>query len=147
MRKFRIVMAIALTGFVAGCGAEKGAGTGVPVSGKVTLDKEPLAGARVVFVPTKSTVGNSAQAFTDASGEYKLGGGPGAGGVTAGEYKVVVSRLLLKDGSPAPPDTPAEVFVRESLPLQYSNRDSTTLTAIVPAGGATLDFALKKTGK
>jgi hypothetical protein len=138
--------AVALATLLIGCGGDRAASKRVPVSGTVTLDKEPLAGARVIFMPTKSTVGNNAEGITDTAGHYRLAGGRDTG-LPAGDYKVVISRRLLKDGSPAPADTPAEVFVTESLPAPYSNRDTTRLTATVPENGATLDFPLTKTGK
>jgi len=52
----------------AGCGGPKV----VPVSGRVTLDGNPLAGARISFEPVKGTVDELSIATTDADGRYQL---------------------------------------------------------------------------
>ena len=44
----------------------------VPVSGAVTLNGKPLAGATVEFVPTGSTHGTGAYGCTDKTGKYEL---------------------------------------------------------------------------
>jgi len=69
------------------------------VEGLVTLDGEPLAEASVVFVPTTDTSPmETASGMTNEKGIYKLtspNGNPLAGAV-AGEYKVLVSKILAK---------------------------------------------------
>jgi hypothetical protein len=138
MHTFRLVVCFAMTGIGVGCsGSDMQQAPRVSVGGKVTLEGKPLAGARVVFMPTGSTVGNGAEAYTDATGQYQLAN---AG---AGQYKVLISRLVLQDGSLAPPDVQAEVAVRESLPAYYSDLNITTLTANVSTAGGTFDFALR----
>jgi hypothetical protein len=52
--------------FVSGCGGGPGLGN---VSGKVTLDGQPLAGALVEFQPSE---GRGSIGSTDAQGVYKL---------------------------------------------------------------------------
>lgn len=101
----------------------------------------PLAGAKVVFTPSGSTVGNSVAAYTDAEGQYQF-----KNGVPPGQYKVVVSRRLLEDGALPPPGAKVETPVRESLPFYYSNPDVTTLTAAVTEQCGTIDFPLKGQG-
>lgn len=149
VRAFHFVMGMALTGILSGCGRDGGTDRAAraPVSGKMTLDNRPLAGAKVVFTPSGSTVGNSVAAYTDAEGQYQFKSIQGAAGVPPGEYKVVVSRRLLEDGALPPPGTKtAEAPVRESLPPSYSNPDVTTLTATVTEQGGTIDFPLKSQG-
>jgi len=58
---------------LSGCGSSDGY-TLVPVSGTITLDGQPLAGASVSFQRTggDTTVGPGSAAVTDASGKYEL---------------------------------------------------------------------------
>lgn len=67
-----------------------------PVSGKVTLDGEPVAGAKVVFLPQKLFVEQSlphppAAGITDDKGVYHLQTDK-ADGAPAGEYLVLISK-------------------------------------------------------
>ena len=131
---------------LAGCiGSDPSAPKLVPVTGAVTLDGKPLAGAEVGFVPTGDTKGFGSVGKTDGEGKYKLTSARGGEGAVAGNYKVVISRRLMPDGS-APPSgdkAPMESAARESLPTKYSMKGQTTLTATVPDGGGPVDFALK----
>ena len=45
----------------------------VPVDGKVTLDKKPLANATVMFAPTKANGPGPFVGTTDDQGQFKLG--------------------------------------------------------------------------
>ena len=58
---------------LSGCGSSEGY-TLVPVSGTITLDGQPLAGASVSFQRSggEATVGPGSGAVTDASGKYEL---------------------------------------------------------------------------
>lgn len=76
----------------------------VPVSGQVLLDGEPIAGAKVVFLPKRlfsadSRVQPAASALTDQQGNFSLqtAGQPGA---KTGPYWVLLSKLdnLREDG-------------------------------------------------
>lgn len=114
----------------------------LPVKGVVTLDGQPLAGARVTFLPKEA--GGAAAGRTNESGAYELEGMAGRSSALQGPCKVTISRMLKPDGSPpAPNEAPMAVGAQESLPKQYSMPGSTTLSADVPAGGGTFDFPLK----
>ena len=73
---------------LAGCG-----GGLVPVAGTVTLDGEPVAGAKVTFIPAGP--GIPATGTTDATGRYELRIGSGRTGVPRGRYGVTVSKLKV----------------------------------------------------
>jgi len=118
----------------------------VPAGGKVTLDGAPLAGAQVTFVPVGTTRGNDVNGYSDEAGRYELESRHGAG-APVGEYRVVITKLVMPDGSDFPVDSdvpPMDSPARQILPPQYSDFDQTVLKATVPQGGShRLDFALE----
>jgi len=115
------------------------------VSGTVTWKGQPLSGAQVHFRPIGDTRGSGASGRTRSDGTYTLEARGGAG-ATAGEYKVVISKLVMEDGTPLPEDgsvTDADVATREILPAYYSLFESTKLSVTVPEEGGTFNFDLK----
>jgi hypothetical protein len=118
----------------------------VPVSGTVTLNDQPLANATVTFIPKDGTPGFGGLGKTDAAGKYKLRGSrDDATGIPPGEYRVVISKRLMPDGSEVlandntpPMNSPA----KESLPAAYSSMAASTLSATVRHGDGPVDFAL-----
>lgn len=115
----------------AGCG---GSSAETPVSGTVTLDGDPLAGAAVVFRPTGGTPGNGGTGVTGPDGKYTLVGPQGQKGLPNGSYKVTVSRPLRKDGTPPPPGLPPiESDAVETVPAKYSDPAKTELAVTVDA--------------
>jgi len=130
MRRWLIfVPVIVLT---VGCGRHKL----VPVSGRVTLNNNPLANAYVSFQPTGSgerEPGPGSYGTTDGDGRFTLQlVGKDQPGAWVGHHRVVIS---LKD--PPNPNEVSDSASRdrtEKLPLRY-NRDS-KLTFDVPAGGS-----------
>lgn len=72
------------------CGSLVGCGSPVaPVTGKVTLDGDPVEGAIVAFSPDGGT-GTSGAAKTGADGTYELVSSLG-GGVPPGKYKIAIT--------------------------------------------------------
>jgi hypothetical protein len=141
MRPSTCALLVAL--LVLGCGQSQSSNL-VPVAGTVTLDGQPLGNATLFFMPQGETKGNGGGGTTDAAGKYQANSVRGEKGLHPGSYKVTVSRRLMPDGKPPPPDDkPMESPARESLPGQYSDQGQTTLTANVAAGGGPIDFALK----
>ncbi len=129
----------------AGCGRKSNMPPLMPVEGLVTLDGKPLAEASVHFHPVGDTRGRGAAANTDAEGRYSLIAPDGSKGAPMGEYKVVIGKLVMPDGSLfsgadglAPMDSPA----REAVPERYSDYERSVLTAKVPEGGESIDFPL-----
>lgn len=126
--------------FALGCGGSHLA----QVSGKVTMDGKPLAGAVVSFTPmsdeksTESPLASSGT--TNEKGEYTLETVKGQKGAIVGKHKVSIT-LIVSDpesdervrGKPIP---------KEGIPKQYN--EQTTLTCDVPAGGRSdANFELK----
>lgn len=145
-KNVRITIAVALSSFlfVTGCGQELPDYHQdlVSVSGHVTLDNDPVAGAIVTFVAT-SGPSRASTATTNADGEYSMTTPPAGEGVLPGTYDVVISKLVMPDGSPVPPDTaPMDVGAEEVLPNQYSSFASPSLTADVTADGGDFAFEL-----
>jgi hypothetical protein len=123
----------------------------VPVSGTVTLNDQPLPNATVTFIPKDGTPGFGGVGKTDATGKYKLRASrDDATGIPPGEYRVVISRRLMPDGSVVPANDntpPMNSPAKESLPAAYSSMAAGTLSATVRAGGGAIDFALREKKK
>lgn len=139
------LLILALTG----CGG-KGDPSHVQVSGTVTLNGAPLAGAQVTFIPINDTRGIGAEARTGTDGRYQLIDRRGKPGTQLGAYKVTVSKRLMPDGSEVAADDktpPIRSSARESLPPYYSDASRTTLQVVVPEQGGAIDFPLKGQGK
>ena len=75
-----------------------------------------------------------------------LGSRDGSNGVPPGNYRVVISKRLMPNGTDVPADDttpPMASPAKESLPPTFSSVTSTTLSATVPATGGPVDFQLK----
>lgn len=129
-----------------GCGSDDGPKL-VPVSGKVTLNGQPLSGAHVTFLPTGETRGTGADGRTDAEGVFQLKARHRGPGAVAGTYKVVISKMVKPDGSDITPEDatpPVLSGAKEILPGQYSSHAAATLTASIPQEGTSdLKFEIK----
>jgi hypothetical protein len=136
-----------------GCGGGGPNYKTAPVSGRVTLDGQPLANAEVYFFPTAEDTRKHeankaiphAHAQTDDQGNYKLKAvidGRAVDGGIVGENRVTVSlnernmeKQVLKSGLP-----------RELVPAEYNT--NSTLKVTIPPEGKTENFELKgKKGK
>jgi len=119
----------------------------VPVSGTVTLNDQPLANATVTFIPKDGTTGFGGVGKTDAAGKYRLAGSrDNEPGIPPGEYRVVISKRLMSDGSELPANDntpPMNSPAKESVPAGYSSMAASTLTATVRPGMGPSDFPLK----
>lgn len=118
----------------------------VPVSGAVSLDGNPLANASVYFKPVGTTMGTGSTAITDEAGKYRLSTLHDGVGAPVGEYQVVITKVVMPDGSEFPKDAvldPMSTPHKNLLSPIYSDPDKSKLTAQVPAGGGTIDFPLK----
>ena len=115
------------------------------VDGVVTLDGQPLEDAVICFRPIGTTRGTEAFGRTDANGHYALESRHLGEGTPVGEYRVMISKLVMPDGSPLPDSKdfdPMTTRTREILPGRYSNREHSELRATVPEGGDTINFDL-----
>jgi len=110
----------------------------------VTLDGQPLVGANVTFMPVETTPGQGGTGTTDTAGKYEVTHFRAGKGAEPGAYRVVISKLVMQDGSPIPAgQSAAELLTKDAVPREYSDYNATTLKATVEAGGKPIDFALK----
>jgi len=121
---------------VAGCGGQKP----VPVSGKVTLNEQPLEGAIVTFIPENGASnaelpGATGRTGADGTFEMKVADKENASGAHIGSY-VVRIRIPEED---IPEDAPAAA---KAVKLPKNAADG-SMKFEVPAGGSSeANFAL-----
>lgn len=101
------------------------------VTGTVSFDSQPLAGAMVTFVPDDNAAKES-YGHTDENGHYELLYKPNVKGAVAGAQHVRIT-------------TATEHKPKERLPLRYHRR--TILTSVVEAGVNKIDFDLVSKSK
>ncbi|HZZ82460.1 MAG TPA: carboxypeptidase-like regulatory domain-containing protein [Gemmataceae bacterium] len=111
-----------------GCGGK----TGPSVKGKVLLDGQPVAGAKVTFEGKGGNV-----AITDSEGKFFLDG-KAFTSVQPGKYVVSVTKYLNKEGK-APPSEDFDQLLAanqltNSLPAQYGGPEENPLTAEIKDG-------------
>ena len=137
MRPLRVLLL--LLPLLAGCG-----GLGyktASVSGRVTLNGEPLANAAVLFQPVapegNDNPGPGSAGVTDSEGRYTLTlTGEDARGAVVGKHKVRITLFQKDDSSDDRPK------LYKQIPPKYYGRD-TPLEYVVPAAGsASADFQL-----
>lgn len=141
MRVCCLVGLLALVVLTPGCGKPDGPPT-YRVSGKVTLDGQPVTDGRITF---KDPDGQAKSMATDVkAGTYSFY-------CTAGQKKIEVTwlrkvegkqyRIGGNPGDPVGPNNPADVF-EEAIPSKFNTQ--TMLTGeIKSSGGNTFDFDLK----
>lgn len=115
-----------------------------PVTGTVTLDGAPLERAVLSFLPKEST-GQVAVGVTDATGKYEAEYPGSLKGVPAGQYKVLITKLVTPSGDPIPEGkSAADVEAKDIIPAKYRRMDDLVNVVSIPAGGkADLNFELK----
>jgi hypothetical protein len=125
-------LSVAITVLMVGCG-ERGSPV-EPVSGRVTLDGQPLPGARIMFQPD-ATGGSPSYGTADSEGRYQLGYKRGVQGAQVGMHTVII-----QGGADAEAATPRK------LPARYNTE--TELRKEVKSGeDNTIDFELKSEPK
>jgi len=130
---------IALIAALTGCGnADLGS-----VSGKVSLDGQPLPGAQVSFMPSKG--GGPSFGETDGEGNYTLTHTSGSSGAVLGSH--TVSIVVEEEGEydDSGSDEQGRLRITKDKPGKVPARynEQTELTADVKAGENTFDFSLK----
>jgi len=136
VRTLRTTWAVSLTLLIAailaaGCGEKQAANV---VSGKVTLDGEPVSGT-VVFIGADS---KEASAPTNLEGAYKIENPP------LGQCKVLVRGMAGLTGTAPPKDAPSMGKQGAAPPPKYGAVTTTDLSYEVKAGKHTYNIELKK---
>ena len=119
-----------------GCGGEPSFEM-VPVSGIVTMDGEPLAGATVTFLPKSSgdmNAGPASLGETDAAGQFTLKTGEGEPGAVVASHQVMITTVKDSGTSTADDNVYAEAEP-EKVPPRYNSE--TGLNFVVPTSGST----------
>ena len=126
-----ILAAVILAG---GCGQPQ-----TVLTGLVTLDGKPIAGANLEFFPING-VGRVSVTETDASGRFRVTVAPSALSVT-----VIAIEVVGKIPDPAFPGSMID-DARDVFPQEYASHETTPLTAEPVEGQTTtIDFALTST--
>jgi hypothetical protein len=136
MKNLGLLRAGIRTGLIltlSGCGGESAYET-ARVLGKVTLNGQPLADARVLFEPeplANGVQGPGSQGMTDAQGRFELTTIDGKRGAVVGTHNVLISTLKMKVAQSDIED-PEDVIIREKVPAEYKGK----LSFLVPKEGA-----------
>ncbi len=113
----------------------------VNVSGTVTMDNQPLAGASVTFAPVGDGVGPASAARTDESGHYVLQtidlDLPGA---VPGSHRITITTARAADAA----DERATIS-KEHVPAQY--RDGSYRFEVSAEGTQAADIEIRSKGK
>jgi len=107
-----------------GCGPSSGVGIG-EVTGTVTLDERPLAGAMITFVPMDNV--KESYGYTNEDGHYELVYKQDIKGAYIGQHHIRI-------------ETVSEEEPVEKLPVRYNRQ--TELTEVVESGVNKIDFDL-----
>jgi hypothetical protein len=149
MRRAYIVGLLFLALTQTGCGPKPP--ETIPVTGLVTLDGQPCPSAGVTFIPQGDTQGRGGMGQTDGAGRFTVHlddgkSAHGPAGLLAGNYKVLISKLVNPDGTPfqgSPDVAPIDSNARETLPEKYSHYEQTTLSANIQPPSQDLKFELQ----
>ncbi len=106
------------------------------VMGRVTVDGQPLEGARVEFQPSCGS-GSSSYGTTDANGAYHLMFSHDRSGATPGEHTVRISKLVPADR--LVDEESGEMI--ESLPARYNTRSQFKITVTQGLNSIGFDLA------
>jgi len=126
--------AFAITATIAGCG---GSDFGAEVSGRVTLDGNPVGPGVVVFAPTAGNT-NPPEGAILPDGSYFLKTSRDVG-LRPGAYKVAVSVYDVPDLKPGERTSAPPKLV---TPPKYSSVETSGLQFEVQPGGNTIDIEL-----
>lgn len=114
--------------FMGGCGGSKYP-LCIPVSGKVLLNKQPVAEAQVTFHPKNGTLTTLPMAITNEKGEFTLTTFTERDGAPEGDYVVTVElKQLVQQGEERTRSG------RNLLPGVYANSKKSALKATVKPG-------------
>lgn len=108
-----------------------------PVSGSVTLDRQPLDSGTIQFVPADATKGLLSGALID-QGKYSV---PVDKGLPPGKYTVrIFSAGAVANAPSSPPGSEVSRPAKERIPTKYNVQSQ--LTAEITGGANTFNFEL-----
>jgi hypothetical protein len=113
-----------------------GCGTSTTVSGKVTLDGQPLTKGTVTFSPKGEAPAATSQ--IDSSGNYRLSVGTSSN-VAPGSYQVTIDAVELVPPTPTDPSP----LPKKLLPAKYYDGKNPEMVREVKAGENKINFDLK----
>lgn len=119
----------------------------VPVSGRVTLDGNPLANVGITFVPLAEdkqdpNIGPGSLGKTDADGHFTLQTVEGDKGAVPTEHIVRMSAPVSQGGSGTGDELAAPARTEKKSELPRSAQDGTLRFAVPPEGTDQADFEL-----
>jgi len=136
----RIFSSVCLFCFIAifttlavGCNKNDAVPETTPVSGKVTVDGEPVTAGNVSYLPydKEQKTGAMSAGTIDATGGYVIYTG-GKQGVPPGRYKVTVSPSMVPTGN------------KPSMPFDKKYADQNKTDLIITVTSSNYDLKLKK---
>jgi len=132
---YALAILIASTSFLSGCSSHSDDPTTYPVTGQVTLDGSPAAGAVVTFSPKSGGEATAAQTTTDAEGKFDVqvfldGGKRTQRGLMPAEYRISVIQLEKPSGQSL-----RITSSRNLLPKKYASEQTSGLETTVSADG------------
>jgi len=145
-KRWCFVMTIA-SAMLVGCGGENGGEDLVPATGMVKLDGKPIAGVSLTLVPQEGVKGRGGYAVSGPDGAFAFQSDVDVPGVPAGNYRVLMQKYAMPDGSPIPPDASAADagIVNQLLPI-YADPDQSPAYLTFPApdpSGITIELKSK----
>jgi hypothetical protein len=145
MTRFAASLLFLITVLTGGCSESSKPYKTAPVSGVIKLDGQPLAAARVTFLPVVERAaamqsGPEAIGDTDSSGRYSLTTVFGDPGASLGKNRVMVSTRKT-EVDPTDPDRSKQV-AKERVPSKYFTDQSPLFFDVPPAGSKAADFEL-----
>ncbi len=136
MRSLSLSLFLVVELLLSGCGGSTDTLARLPISGKVTLEGQPLDQGIISFDP----IGKGTSAGASISkGEYSI---PTASGLPAGNYIVRISSPI--GGAPTPEFPGAsDQVAKERIPEEF-NAQSKNKVEVTAKGKNTFDFAIPK---
>ncbi|MBL8849356.1 MAG: hypothetical protein JNG89_06715 [Planctomycetaceae bacterium] len=151
MSRWGLGVLLAVSVLLAGCGGSSGRPRAVAVSGVLTLDGQPVKGARIRFVPVAEG-GRTAIGDTDDTGKFTLATFEPGDGIVPGEYDADVATNMAAPTTPAPStgDIAAKVAAERppegGVPSKYTDAKTSGLhyTFTEDDGGRVVEVKLTK---
>jgi hypothetical protein len=127
-----VLFSIVSLPIMAGCNPDS-FGELVPASGLVTLDGKPIAGVSITAIPQEGVKGRGGYGLTDSEGSFSLQVDTEASGLPAGNYRLLLQKYAMPDGSPIPENvSAADTDIANVLPPVYSSDERSPVYVTFP---------------